>query len=100
MGSPNDDPASHLNTFLELCDMQKKKDMDSDVVKLKLFPFSLRYRAITWFSSLPRNSIGTWDKCKYAFIAKYFPPAKIISLRNQIMNFKQQDQEHVAQVWR
>ena len=28
---------------------------------------------------------------------KYFPPAKIISLRNDIMNFKQLDHEHVAQ---
>jgi hypothetical protein len=24
-GSPNEDDASHLNTFVELCDMQKKK---------------------------------------------------------------------------
>ena len=28
-----------------------------------------------------------------------FPPAKIISLRNQIMNFKQLEHEHVAQSW-
>ena len=28
-----------------------------------------------------------------------FPPAKIISLRNDIMNFKQLDHEHVAQSW-
>ena len=40
-GTPNEDAASHLNTFVELCDMQKKKDADNDVVKLKLFPFSL-----------------------------------------------------------
>ena len=51
--SPNEDAASHLNTFVELCDMQKKKDLDNDIVKLKLFPFSLRDRAKTWFSSLP-----------------------------------------------
>ena len=44
-GTPNDDFASHLNTFVELCDMQKKKDVDHDIVKLKLFPFSLRDRA-------------------------------------------------------
>ena len=87
-GSPNEDLAMHLTTFVELCDMQNKNDMDNDIVKLKLFSFSLRYKAKAWFSSLPRNSIGTWDKCKDAFIAKYFPPAKIISLRNQIMNFK------------
>ena len=73
--------------------------MDNDIVKLKLFPFSLRDKAKAWFSSFPRNSIGTYDKCKDDFIAKYFPSAKIISLRNQIMNFKQQDQEHVAEAW-
>ena len=37
--TPNEDAASHLNTFLELCDMQKKKYVDNDVVKMKLFPF-------------------------------------------------------------
>ena len=39
-GTPNEDDASHLNTFMELCDMQKKKDVDNDVVMMKLFPFS------------------------------------------------------------
>ena len=38
-GSPNEDPPAHLNTFVEICDMQKKTEMDNDVVKLKLFPF-------------------------------------------------------------
>ena len=44
-GTPNEDVASHLNTFMELCDMQKKNDVDNDVVKMKLFPFSLRDHA-------------------------------------------------------
>ena len=56
-GTPNEDDASHLNTFLEFCDMQKKKDVENNIVKLKLFPFSLRDRAKFWFSSLPRSSI-------------------------------------------
>ena len=98
-GTPNEDAASHLNTSMELCDMQKKKDVDNDVVNMKLFPFYLHDSAKKWFSSLPRNSIDSWNKCKYDFISKYFPPAKIISLRNDIMNFKQLDHEHVAQAW-
>src|SRR5215216_615645 len=97
--TPNEDVASHLNTFVELCDILKKKYVDNDIVKLKLFPFSLRDHAKIWFSSLPHNSIDSWNKCKDAFITKYFPPAKIISLRNQIMNFKQLEHEHVAQSW-
>ena len=76
---------------------KRKKDVYNDIFKLKLFPFSLGYRAKTWFLSLPHNSIDSWDKCKDDFIAKYFPPAEIICLRNQIMKFKQLDKEHVAQ---
>ena len=38
-GTPNEDVVSHLNTFVELCDMQKKKDVDTDVVKMKLSIF-------------------------------------------------------------
>src|SRR6266496_366734 len=98
-GLPSEDAASYLNTFVELCDMQKNKDVDNDIVKLKLFPFSLRDRAKTWFSCLSKNSIDSWNKCKDAFIFKYFPPAKIISLGNDIMNFKQLAHAHVAQSW-
>ena len=67
---PSDDAATHLNNFVDLCEMQKKKDTDNDIVKLKLFPFSLRDRAKVWFSSLPKNSIDSWNKCKDAFISK------------------------------
>ena len=53
-GLPSEDVATHLNNFVDVCDMQMKKDVDNDIVKLKLFPFSLRDRAKTWFSSLPK----------------------------------------------
>ena len=35
-GLPSEDAASPLNTFIDLCDMQKKRDVDNDVIKLKL----------------------------------------------------------------
>src|SRR3954463_14144381 len=69
------------------------------LLSLSFFPFSLRGETKIWFQSLPRNSIDSWDKCKDAFIGKYYPPSKIIQLRSNIMNFKQLDNEHVAQAW-
>ena len=69
-GIPTEDAASHLNIFAELCDMQNKKYVDNDVVKMKLFLFSLHVSANIWVSSLPRNSFDPWNKCKDDFITK------------------------------
>jgi hypothetical protein len=90
-GASTDDAAAHLNNFVELCEKQKYKDVDGDIIKLKLFPISLRGRAKDWLLSLLRNNIDSWVKCKDAFIAKYYPPAKIIALRSDIMKFRQFD---------
>jgi hypothetical protein len=98
-GASTDDAAAHLNNFLELCEMQKYKDIESDIIKLKLFPFYLRGKAKDWLLSLPKNNIDSLAKCKDAFIGRYYPPAKIIALRSNIMKFSQFDNEHVAQAW-
>jgi hypothetical protein len=92
-----DDAIAHLNNFVKLCEMQKYKDVDGDIIKLKLFSFSLRGKAKDWLLTLPKNSIDSWDKCKDAFIGKYYPPAKIIALHTDIMKFRQFYNEHVAQ---
>src|SRR4051812_49041570 len=69
------------------------------LLNLSFFPFFLRGRAKEWLQSLPRSSIDSWYKRKYAFFGKYYPPAKIIQLRSNIRNFRQFDNEHVAQSW-
>jgi hypothetical protein len=65
-GASSDDAAAHLNNFVELCEMQKYENVDVNIIKLKLFPFSLRGKAKDWLLSLPRNSIDSWDKYKDA----------------------------------
>ena len=40
-----DDAALHLNNFVELSDMQKYKEVEGDIVKLKLFSFLLEGRS-------------------------------------------------------
>ena len=40
-GSTVEDASMHLHDFV-ICDMQKFKNVESDILKLKLFPFSLR----------------------------------------------------------
>ena len=59
-GSPEEDPNSHLEDFLEICDIFKVNGVSNDAIRLRLFPFSLRDRAKAWLHSLPPGSITTW----------------------------------------
>jgi hypothetical protein len=48
--------------------MQKFKNVENDIVKLKLFPLSLRGKAKHFLLSLPNGSINSWDNLTEAFI--------------------------------
>ena len=75
-GSAAEDSGIHLNTFTEICDMMRIKDVDPNAVKLRLFPFSLRGKAKDWLLALPKGTITSWDECTNIFMTKFFPPAK------------------------
>ena len=95
-GSAMEDASMHLHDFVEICDMQKFKNVESDILKLKLFPFSLRGKAKEWLHSLPTGSINCWDNLKEAFIKKYYPPVKILQNRNNIISFRQNENEQIG----
>ncbi|XP_066160965.1 uncharacterized protein [Oryza sativa Japonica Group] len=71
-GKPNEDANAHLQQFLEICSTYTIKGVSPDVVKLRLFPFSLLGRAKQWFYA-NRTAVNTWDKCSTAFLSKFFP---------------------------
>ena len=45
-----------------------------EVIKLQLFPFSLRDVATTWFESLPYGSVDNWEELVEAYMSRFFPP--------------------------
>jgi len=65
-GSPTEDPNLHISTFLRLIGTLKE---NQEVVRLYLFPFSLRDRASAWFHSLEVGSITSRDQMRRAFLA-------------------------------
>ena len=82
-GTPNEDVASHLNTFVELCDMQKKKDVDNDIVKLKLFPFSLRIMQKIGFLLCLTIVLILGISAKMLLLLSIFRPQKLFLLETQ-----------------
>ena len=79
-GTPNEDATSHLNSFMELRDMQKKKDVDNDVVKMKLFPFSLQDRAKIWFLLWLAIVLVLGTSAKTLLSLSIFRPQKLFPL--------------------
>jgi len=45
------------------------------------------------------GSITTWDELIRVFLAKFFPPGKTASLRNQTTSFLQREDESLDQAW-
>ncbi|KAG9458482.1 hypothetical protein H6P81_002990 [Aristolochia fimbriata] len=61
-GLANEDPNEHIEKFLELCDTFKFENVTNEAIWLRLFQFTLRDRAKSCLSTLPPDSIRTWDE--------------------------------------
>jgi hypothetical protein len=48
-----------------------------NIIRLKLFPFSLKDKAKTWLQNLGSRSIRVWDEMQQQFLKKFFPSHKI-----------------------
>ncbi|KAL5564932.1 hypothetical protein UlMin_028096 [Ulmus minor] len=79
--------------------LQTINGVTDDILKLKLFPYSLRDRARAWLNSLPSDSITTWNNLAEKFLMKYFPPTKNAKLRNDITSFQQLEGESLYETW-
>ena len=70
-----------------------------EVIKMQLFPFSLRDVAATWFDSLPMGSVNTREELVEAYMSISFPPALTIERRGEIIVFKQGEEESLYNAW-
>ncbi|KAK1630944.1 hypothetical protein QYE76_005259 [Lolium multiflorum] len=65
----------------------------------KIFPFSLKDDAKTWYNSLPPNSIKSPKELLDVFFRKYFPASAQHVALQRIYNFDQEDGEKLPEAW-
>ena len=70
-----------------------------EVIKLQLFPFSLRDVAPTWFDSLPIGLVNNWEELVEAYMSRFFPPVLTSKRRGEIIVFKQGEEESFFNAW-
>ncbi|KAI3700298.1 hypothetical protein L2E82_44924 [Cichorium intybus] len=58
-----------------------------------------RDKAKYWFTSLPSNSITTWDQLKAKFLQEFYPASKTTEIRRAIQDFQQKPGEAFHETW-
>ena len=99
IGHPTEDPNEHLGGFLRMANTVKLNGVRSEVIKLHLFPFSLRDIAATWYESLPYGSVDTWEELVEAFLGIFFPSSLTTERRREIIVFQQGEDESLYTAW-
>ncbi|KAL3834043.1 hypothetical protein ACJIZ3_008779 [Penstemon smallii] len=98
-GHPSEDPHAHLMKFMMISDSFIMAGVTKEALRLMIFPYSLRDLGKDWLDSLQPQSINTWEDLTGKFLRKFFPPPKTTKLRNDILGFRQLDQESLYEAW-
>ncbi|KAL6327384.1 hypothetical protein AAG906_019074 [Vitis piasezkii] len=59
-GMESENPYSHIKEFEEVCNTFREGGASIDLMRLKLFPFTLKDKAKIWLNSLRPRSIRNW----------------------------------------
>ena len=60
-GKPSEDPYRHVDELSQVCEINQIHNVSEDVMKMELFPDTLRDRAKDWFLKLGKE-FTTWTK--------------------------------------
>ncbi|GJY71776.1 reverse transcriptase domain-containing protein [Tanacetum coccineum] len=98
-GLENENPHDHINSFKRITSTLRFRNVQNDVIKLMMFPYSLEGAAKTWYEKEPPNSILTWEDLVTKFVNQFFPPSKTTHLKNKISRFTQKFDESFSEAW-
>ena len=99
-GYSTENPNEHLGRFMRITNSIKLSGVKPEVIQLQLFPFSLRDMAITWFNSLPLESVNTWEELMNAYFNKFYVPSLPSEQRREITNSKHRRDENNHTSWK
>ncbi|CAN6691845.1 unnamed protein product [Malus baccata var. baccata] len=88
-GLSMEDPNKHLKEFEVVCSSMTPVNVDSNILKMKAFPFSLLEKAKDWLYELAPGTVTSWESMQRAFLEKFFPTSRVILLRKKISGIQQ-----------
>ena len=88
-----------MGRFMRMANTVKLNGVRPEVIKLQLFPFSLRDVGATWFESLLVGLVNNCEELVEEYMSRFFPPALTFEMRGEIIVFKQGEDESLYNVW-
>ena len=73
--------------------------MSHETLKWKLFSFSLTGRAKHWYTQTIGSVQGDWEALCSSFFLSFFPISRVVSLRIEVLSFKQREKESLGAAW-
>ena len=67
-GMGNENSYTHIKDFEEVCHTFHEGNTSIELIRLKLFPFTLKDKAKLWFNSLRPQSIRSWSELQTTFL--------------------------------
>lgn len=95
-----DDPNMHLTEFLMRCKNILVKGFLAELIKLRLFPYTLKDGARRWLLTPPSRNITSWTQLSEAFLSKYYPASKTLNMHTQILSFAHKPNEAIHDAWK
>ncbi|KAI5007527.1 hypothetical protein ZWY2020_051984 [Hordeum vulgare] len=98
-GYESETVVAHLTKLHDIATLFTSEEKIHHYYMLKLFPFSLKDDAKTWFTSLAPSCVRSPQDMVYYFSEKYFPAHKKQAALQEIYSFAQAEEESLPQAW-
>ena len=99
-GMESENPYAHIKEFEDVCNTFQEGGASIDLMRLKLFPFTLKDKAKIWLNSLRPRSIRSWTDLQAEFLKKFFPTHRTNGLKRQISIFSAKENEKFYECWK
>ena len=98
-GTDSESAVEHMNELSTLSELFSDDIKKHTYFVTKIFPFSLKGEAKTWYNNLSPSSIDSPMSLVNAFFRKYYPASAQHAALQRIFNFKQVEGEKMPETW-
>ena len=95
----HEDPYRHVEKLSQVCEINQIHNVSANVMKMKLFPATLRDRAKDWFLKLGKE-FTSWTEMEEEFLRKYYSVGEITSVMKAVREFTQGSSETFHEAWK